>query len=198
MSETATPSILGIDISKASFDVALLAGAKRPKRAKFANQYEGFEELQQWLQDQGVVKVHACLEATNQYGQGLARYLYSQGHQVSIVNPAQIKGYRQSCLSRTKNDAADARVIAQFCQERQPRLWQPAPAEIEKLQAFSRRLTALERMMTQEKNRLLLYAPGEELATDIEQHLEFLETQVQAVKARLREHIQAHESLAQA
>ncbi len=50
MSETAAPSILGIDISKASVDVALLAGAKRPKRAKFANQYEGFEELQQWLQ----------------------------------------------------------------------------------------------------------------------------------------------------
>jgi transposase len=34
--------------------------------------------------------VHACLEATGEYGAALALALYEAGHQVSIVNPARI------------------------------------------------------------------------------------------------------------
>jgi transposase len=98
------PSIvpLGIDISKASFDVLLLRSGKRNQRARFNNTPAEFEQFQQWLQTQGVEQVHACLEATNIYGHALASYLHQQGHIVSIVNPARIKGYAQSQLSRTK------------------------------------------------------------------------------------------------
>ncbi|MCG8362428.1 MAG: transposase [Pseudanabaenales cyanobacterium] len=83
---------LGIDISKKTFDVALLKGKKRTKTAKFDNTPAGFEKLGQWLKAQGMEKVHGCLEAANIYGYALAAYLYHQGHQVSIVNPARIKG----------------------------------------------------------------------------------------------------------
>jgi transposase len=62
------------------------------------------------------------LEATNIYGHALATYLYNQGHQVSIVNPARIKGYAKSQLSRTKNDQADAGLIARFCRDLSPSL----------------------------------------------------------------------------
>ena len=43
-----------------------------------------------------VEKVHACLEATSTYGHSVATYLHGLGHIVSIVNPAQIKGFAQS------------------------------------------------------------------------------------------------------
>jgi hypothetical protein len=43
-----------------------------------------------------VEKVHACLEATSTYGHSVATYLHGLGHVVSIVNPAQIKGFAQS------------------------------------------------------------------------------------------------------
>jgi transposase len=192
------PSIvpLGIDISKASFDVLLLRSGKRNQRARFNNTPAEFEQFQQWLQTQGVEQVHACLEATNIYGHALASYLHQQGHIVSIVNPARIKGYAQSQLSRTKNDAADAGLIARFCRDLKPAPWHPAPDEVAKLQQLSRRLEALEQMMTQEKNRLKLCA-DEGLESDIKSHLEFLEAQVETVKKRLQEHIQAHESLAE-
>lgn len=187
---------LGIDVSKATFDVALLKGSKKVKRAQFENTPVGFTALSQWLHEQPVEQVHGCLEATNIYGHELATYLYHQGHAVSIVNPARVKGYRQSQLTRTKNDAADAALIARFCRDLNPSLWHPAPAEVAKLQALSRRLAALEKMMTQEKNRLQLCS-DDELTGDIQAHLTFLEGQVEAVKKRLREHVQAHEPLAQ-
>lgn len=149
-----TPYVpLGIDISKKTFDVALLKGKRRPKTAKFDNTQEGFEQLIQWLKKQGIEQVHACLEATNTYGQALASYLDNPKHQVSIVNPSRIKGDSHSQLSRTKNDQVDADLIAQFCRDLTPSLWQLPPAEVAKLQGYSRRLEALEKMITQEKNR---------------------------------------------
>lgn len=89
---SASPIVpLGIDISKVSFDVALLREGKRAKRAKFDNAAAGFEQLIEWLKAQDIEQSHACLEATNTYGHALARYLHHQGHRVSIVNPSRIK-----------------------------------------------------------------------------------------------------------
>lgn len=194
---TAPTLPLGIDISKATFDVALLKDGKRAKRAKFDNTLSGFEQLSQWLHTQDVAPIHACLEATNIYGHALATYLHQQGHSVSIVNPARVKGYAQSQLSRTKNDAADASLIARFCRDIKPSLWHPAPAAVAKLQSLTRRLEALEHMMTQEKNRLEL-CDDPELRAEIEAHIKFLEDQAKAVKQRSQQHIQAHDALAEA
>jgi transposase len=187
---------LGIDISKVSFDVALLSENNRAKRAKFDNTAAGFEQLSEWLNAQGIEQVHACMEATNTYGHALARYLYHQSHQVSIVNPARIKGYGKSQLSRTKNDAADASLIARFCRDLKPTLWHPAPDEVAKLQMLTRRLEALEQMMTQEKNRREL-CDDDELRADIDAHIEFMEAQETSLKKRLQQHIQAHDRLAE-
>ena len=185
---------LGIDISKSTFDVALLKGTKRAKSAKFANTPTGFAELSQWLQQQSVERIHGCLEATGIYGHELARYLYQQGHAVSMVNPARIKGYAKSQLSRTKNDRADAALIARFCRDLKPRQWQPTPEAVAHLQTLSRRLGALEEIMTGEKNRLQLCTDCE-LKEDIEAHLAFLERQVATINRRLEAHLQAHELL---
>lgn len=197
---TAPTLFLGIDISKATFDVALLSGGKRngksSKHAKFDNTPSGFEQFGQWLQENALGPIHACLEATNIYGHGLATYLHEQGHPVSIVNPARIKGYAKSQLSRTKNDAADAALIARFCRDIHPRLWHPTPAAIAQLQSLTRRLKALEQMLTQEKNRLEL-CRDPELRGDIEAHIEFLEKQAQALKERCQKHIQGEDSLAE-
>ena len=110
--------ILGIDISKAKFDVALLKNNNKDKiKSKvFANTPEGFEQLQQWLDSQGVSKLHGCMEATSIYGNALARFLVAAGYVVSIVNPSRPKAFGRSELSRTKTDRADAKVIAVLTQ----------------------------------------------------------------------------------
>ena len=185
--------ILGIDISKATFDVALLIGEKRRKSKKFSNTLEGFEKLVEWLNRQGVENVHACMEATNIYGHALATYLHQKGHAVSIVNPSQVKGYGQSQLRRTKNDRADATLIANFCKSLDPKPWKPPATEVAELQALTRRLDALDHMITQEKNRLET-AP-EILHEDIEAHIEFLKGQLKALKKSIQAHLEKYSKL---
>ena len=53
--------ILGIDISKAYFDVYLSDG-KASTSGQFANEASGFKKLSKWLQQRQVKTVHACLE----------------------------------------------------------------------------------------------------------------------------------------
>jgi transposase len=117
-------SVLGIDIAKQKFDAALLAEGKT-KHKICKNSAEGFETLRLWLEKQGIQNVHACLEATGNYGEDLAIYLYEAGHMVSIVNPARIKGFAQSELLRTKTDKLDAALIARFCLAMKPGAWKP-------------------------------------------------------------------------
>ncbi|MGD1908666.1 MAG: transposase [Leptolyngbyaceae cyanobacterium] len=134
--------------------MALLKSTQRSKYEHFSNNADGFGQLSQWLDQQGVAEVHGCLEATRIYGHALALYLHQQGHQVSIVNPLRVKGYSESQLSRTKSDRADAKLIAQFCRDLKPSPWQPSAVEVSQLQGYTRRLDALGHMLTEEKNRL--------------------------------------------
>ena len=99
--EMAITAWLGIDIAKQKFDVALNWNSRR--RAKvFRNDVEGWQALLRWLKDLGVDLVHACLEATGRYGDGLALHLHDAGHRVSIVNPAQIKHFGRAKVPGAK------------------------------------------------------------------------------------------------
>jgi len=114
---------------------------------------EGFETLIIWLEKQGIQKVHACLEATGNYGEDVAIYLHEAGHTVSIVNPARIKGFAQSELIRTKTDKIDAGIIARFCLAMKPEPWFHRHRKFRSLRALVRRVDSLIDMRSQEKNR---------------------------------------------
>src|SRR4051812_13572475 len=65
--ETPVDAVLGIDIAKAKFDVALLLPDGKLRRKSCANTPAGFVELTRWLGRQGASVVHATLEATGTY-----------------------------------------------------------------------------------------------------------------------------------
>ncbi|SPR02503.1 IS110 family transposase [Orientia tsutsugamushi] len=54
------------------------------------------------------------MEATGIYWKNLAKYLYDYGYKVSVVNPARIKGFAMSKLSRTKTYKADRRPLSKL------------------------------------------------------------------------------------
>ncbi|MEG4938853.1 hypothetical protein [Microcoleus sp. F4-D5] len=60
-----TSTVLGIDISKRDFHVSLLRECRATKPQKFTNNIQGFESLYNWLKQQNVVGLHACMEATS-------------------------------------------------------------------------------------------------------------------------------------
>ncbi len=184
--------ILGVDIAKKKFDVALLIKDKL-KHKVFTNHQEGVVELSAWLKKQGVDHVHACLEASSTYGEGLATYLHDAGQSVRIVNPARIKGFARSELLRTKNDKVDAGLIARFCALMHPELWVPLAPEIRTLQALVRRVDALLVMRTQELNRM--EATHETIVSSVEEHIAYLDEEIKTLKKQIAAHIKQHPQL---
>jgi len=187
------PTIVGIDISKKKFDVALLLGEKG-KSGAFRNTPAGFALFARWLTPRhGVERAHICMEATGTYGEELALYLHRAGHMVSVVNPAKIKGFAQSELSRTKTDKTDAALIARFCRAMKPEAWQPPAPEVKKLQALVRRLEELNGMLAQERNRLA--TANEVVKPSIEGVIRHLQDEIKNTQQLISDHIDQNPKL---
>jgi len=175
-------TVLGIDIAKQKLDAALLVDGKTKHKA-CQNSAEGFETLMVWLEKQGIQKVHACLEATGNYGEDLAIYLHEAGHIVSIVNPARIKGFGQSELIRTKTDKIDAALIGRFCLAMKPGPWIPPSPEIRSLRALVRRVDSLIDMRSQEKNRIS--TAHESVIFLIKEHIAYLNQEIEKIRQQI-------------
>ena len=186
--------ILGIDIAKRKFDVALMVGGKI-KNKVCQNTPEGFKELLRWLERQGVRQTHACMEATGNYGEALAVALGDAGHLVSIVNPARIQGFAKSELLRTKTDQVDAGLIARFCAAMKPDAWTPPPVEVRHLQALVRRLDVLNALKMEEENRLESTPADSPTVSSIQAHLHFLRKEIAATEALIRDHFDQYSGL---
>lgn len=188
-------NILGVDVSKRKFDVALLRADGKHRAHAFPNSEAGFRQLAQWLRGLGVEQMHACLESTGSYGLALASFLHGEGHLVSVVNPACIKAFADSELRRAKTDRVDAKVIARFCAAMHPAPWQPPAAELRELQALMRRVESLQQMIQQERNRL--EAPGISAAVraSLERTLELLQEELVRLRRQIGDHLDQHPEL---
>jgi transposase len=186
---------LGLDLAKLKFNACLVREGGKLRHKVFANTPAGFSQLSDWLMRQGVEHVHACMEATGTYYEALATHLHEQGHAVSVVNPAQIKAYAQSRLSRTKTDRVDAALIASFCSERRPLAWRPPAPEVRELQALVRRLDSLVEMRTMEENRLSSGISIGAVRSSVEEHLDYLGEQIKKTEALIRDHVNNHPGL---
>lgn len=187
---------LGIDISKATFDVGLLfCGDHRCKTKKFTNDTQGFSELKAWLTTHKVKvdQLHACMEATGCYGQQLAHYLYANHYKISVENPARIKAFAASRLTRVKTDKSDCQMIAHFCYTMKPKLWEPTAQHIALLQQWVGRLDDLINLRNQESNRL--EGKNGDIAANIQRVVSFIAQEIQEVEAHIKQLIQKHEDL---
>lgn len=148
---------LGIDVSKAKLDVALLKADGKYRCKVFANDTSGFASLLLWLHSHvpnDQADVHVCLEATGSYHEALALFLTDQGISVSVVNPLLVKRFMEVERVRNKTDVGDAKTLARFCQATQPELWQAPSVGVRALQALVLRLDTLQEMRQSEINRL--------------------------------------------
>ena len=186
--------VLGIDVAKAKFDVALIVQGKFRTRA-FEYNVEGFGSLKAWLTKHAVKlqQLHACMEATSHYSERLATWLYEAGAVVSVVNPLQIKAYGQSLLNRQKTDRADARLIARYCEAQQPASWTPPSPAVRKLQALVARLEALQLMRVAELNRQSIAETA--VAGSIGTVLATLEAEIQRIEKEISDHIDGNSDL---
>jgi transposase len=193
--EPLVDAVLGIDIAKAKFDVALLRIGATIRRKSFPNTPAGFAALTQWLRRYDVAPVHAALEATGTYGDALATWLHDGGHVVSVLNPAVMHAFAASQLARAKTDRIDAELIARYTATQQPAAWTPPPREIRELQALVRRLDALHGMRTQETNRLAAGPLVPAVHASIDAVIATLTAEIDAVHRQIRDHFTHHPGL---
>ena len=180
---------LGIDVAKAKLDVVLVTEALQEHSGVFANNAKGFKQLQHWLNKRLNGELHACLEATGQYGEAVAEFLHQVGYTVSVVNPARIKAFAASRLSRQKTDQTDARLIALFCQSQHPETWTPPAPEQRTLQAMVRHLHDIKVMRQQEHNRLTAGLSAEPVVHALQQHIAFLDAQIADLERQIHDHL---------
>ncbi len=139
--------------------------------------------------------MHVCLEATGSYGEALALYLFDAGLTVSVVNPAQVKAFAASRLTRTKTDKVDAELIARFCLAHQPLAWSPPTPAVRELQALVRRLESLIEMRVAEENRLSSGTSTAAVRLSLEAHIAYLAAEIKQTELMIREHIGKHPDL---
>jgi len=179
--------VIGVDIAKLKFDVASLNNGKY-KHKVFTNNEQGYQQFINWLlllfADD---KLLICMEATGAYSLPLAEFMVNQGYAVSMVNPAKIKAFARSELSRTKTDKADAKLIARYALTMQPPLWTPPPQNIRVLQALTRRVEHLLEMIQMERNRLETATPT--IVDSITAVLATLEAELKATRKAISDHI---------
>lgn len=117
-------TIVGVDISKAYFDICIIDADGKKTKGKLSNDKKGFLELVKVIPSESWV----VMEASGPYYYQLACFLYEKGIKVSVVNPLVIRRFMQMELKRVKTDA-DAKGIAAYgiMMNREAKLkpWQP-------------------------------------------------------------------------
>lgn len=122
---------VGIDVSKAKFDVAACAVGRVLKRAEvrrlrsrsFPSSREGVAEFLRWLGAQQGTCVGLCAESTGVYSADLGRLLAELAPELPplvVANPRTVLYATVGLEMRDKTDAMDARVIAAWAAARQP------------------------------------------------------------------------------
>lgn len=163
--------VVGIDVSKATLDVAVLPGSEM---LQVANDAAGIEELAARLSSQSAALV--VMEATGGYETAVATALVGCGLRVAVVNPRQIRDFAKATGRLAKNDRIDAQVIAAFGQAIEPEIVRLPDEDAKELQALLVRRRQLIAMRVQEVNRLGL-AQGA-MRKGIKAHIEWLQKQI--------------------
>lgn len=182
--------IVGIDIAKNTFDLATLQdNGKFRTKGGIPNQKAGFATLLGWLEKHASPDAWIVMEATGVYHEAVAEFLFKQGYQVSVVNPAQVASYARSQLQRVKTDKADAKLLAEYgkrhCDQLRP--WQPDPPSVRQLRALVRRLEDLEEIQQMELNRLDV--ADKSVQESIHTLLQHLKQQIKETEQAIRRHI---------
>ena len=141
--------VVGIDVSKAKLDVAILPGGEQ---FTVSNDRHGLGELLRRLGPLAPSRV--VLEATGKLEQLAVSELAAAGLPVVVINPAQVRHYAKARGKWAKTDPIDARLIAEFARDLEPELRPLPDAETQALAALCQRRNQLLEMERMENNRL--------------------------------------------
>ena len=172
------PVYFGIDVSKATLDIATTAPA--PRRS-FPNHRRGIDRLVEWLISQPPTFV--IFEAGS-YTRKLEDGLENAKLRYARINPRLVRRFAESEGILAKTDGIDAHVLAKFGEEKKPAPRQRPPAAVRFLAERMARLTDLGEMIVMESHRLEHLSAG--IKVQVTAHIR----QLKAHRAELLKDIQ--------
>lgn len=109
-------NFIGIDISKLTFDVALIKNSDKKSTISnvFSNDLEGFKDFASWLKKEKVKYGESlfCMEHTGVYGKLIASFIHKKNGALWVE--MSLKIIRSLGIQRGKNDKLDAQRIAHY------------------------------------------------------------------------------------
>jgi len=136
----------GIDISHLVFDITDSDGNYH----QFKNNPSGFKRFAKLLD----ITSHCVMEATGYYHYQLAYFLLESGVKVSVENPLAVKRFIQMKLSKIKTDKSDSKLICEYAQRVELKLWQGNSKHQTECLQMTRLLAVYTKQSTMLKNKL--------------------------------------------
>lgn len=158
---------VGIDVSKASLDIAVLPGERVWRVAREETAITRLVDELSTLSPCLIV-----LEATGGLEGTVTAALATAGLPVAVVNPRQARDFAKATGRLSKTDALDAAVLARLGQTLRPPVRALKNEETQALEALLTRRRQIVEMLTMEKNRLHTSAPR--VRRDITAHIAWL------------------------
>jgi transposase len=143
----------GIDVSAKSLTVAIQRAGQPIEQRSFPNNPNGHRALIVWLR-KAKSPVRVSLEATGIYSLDLAFVLdVAEGIEVAVLNPKVANRFAQT-IRRSKTDAADAEVLAEYTHRMPFTAWIVPSSSSMRLRSIVRHVESLSVQSAQNQNRL--------------------------------------------
>ena len=162
--------VIGIDISKQTFDVSFRAHNKVLHKV-YTNSTKGFKQFINSIANTDDIVV--VMEASGPYYVCLATYLYRCQVKISVVNPLIIKRFSQMKFYRAKTDKKDAFMIMEYGETAFTSLlpWQPESQGVQTLNQMQTSLELLQKQVRQSKNQLAAFRSSGIINKEVEKSL---------------------------
>ena len=183
----------GIDVSAKTVTVVISREGHSGKPREFKNMPQGHTALSNVLRKAQVTRV--CLEATGSYHLDLAVALDDAGLEVMVINPKAAKEFAGAMQTRSKTDAVDATLLAEFAQRMPFKPWERPDDLALGIRACARRIAALNKQRTQTKNQLhaaqQTALTPDFLLANLRHNIEYLDAQIEHLRQRAMDLIAA-------
>ncbi|HGB5896251.1 TPA: IS110 family transposase [Salmonella enterica] len=185
------PLCVGIDVSKATLDIAASSAIAQ---FSVANDADGFDSIIAELRKHSVSLV--LMEATGGLEAAVACALQAEGFELAVVNPRQARDFARAMGYLAKTDHIDERALAQMAEviNRHPergRFIRALPdAERQVLNAIVVRRRQLIAMLVAERNRLYLAHPQSRKSMNI--IIKALKDELARIDDDMNNHIRSH------
>ena len=193
-----TMNTCGIDVSKDTLEVVVRKNKRSQKSKTFENSHEGHFKLINFLIQKKVQFI--CLEATGSYHFDLA-FLISSNNQLNImvINPKSSNNFAKAMMQRTKTDASDAEMLAQYAERMDFVEWQAPAIGIIALRTCGRWLNASSKELTSLKNQLhaleVTEVSPEFIIASVKERIKLIEEDVISLEKEALRMIKAEEEL---